>query len=59
MFNKEVTKMPWEDTEKDHIQLLIDNRDWLSAYNCLRAYIEKYGEDSWAKNQMALVKSNL
>ena len=51
--------MPWEDIEKKHIELLIDQKKWLEAYNCLLAYIENYGEDYWAKNQMALVKDNL
>lgn len=51
--------MAWEDTEKHYIELLIDQRKWQEAYNCLRAYIDKYGEDYWAKNQMALVKNKL
>lgn len=51
--------MAWEDTQRDHIEMLIDQRKWKEAYNCLRAYINKYGEDKWAKNQMALVKDNL
>ena len=51
--------MAWEDTEKDYIELLIDQKKWQEAYNCLVAYIGKNGEDSWAKNQMALVKDNL
>ena len=51
--------MPWEDTEKQHVELLIDLKKWVEAYNCLRAYIDKYGEDYWAKAQMALVKDKL
>ena len=51
--------MAWEDTEKQHIELLIDLKKWVEAYNCLHAYIDKYGEDYWAKNQMALVKDKL
>ena len=51
--------MPWEDTNKSHIELLINNKDWTAAYNALRAYIEKNGEDYWAKNTMALVKSHI
>lgn len=51
--------MAWEDTEKHYIEALIDQRKWQEAYNCLRAYIDKYGEDYWAKNQMALVRDKL
>ncbi len=51
--------MPYEDTIKSHIELLIDNRDWTSAYAALQAYIDKYGSDYWAKNFLALVEANL
>lgn len=51
--------MAYEDVNKSYIETLISNREWQSAYNALCAYIEKNGNDYWAKNQMALVKSNL
>ena len=51
--------MAYEDTNKSYIEALIDNKNWTAAYNCLRAYIEKNGEDYWAKSMMALVKSHL
>lgn len=51
--------MPYEDTNKSYIETLINNRDWKAAYAALLAYIEKNGEDYWAKNFLALVKSNL
>ena len=51
--------MPWEDTNKSYIELLIDNQNWTAAYAALKAYIEKNGEDYWAKNMLALVKAHL
>jgi len=51
--------MPWEDTEKSYIESLIDQRRWKEAYNCLRAYIEKHGEDYWAKNMLKLVEDSM
>ena len=51
--------MPYEDTNKSHIELLIDNENWKAAYTALIAYIDKHGEDYWAKNSLALVKANL
>lgn len=51
--------MAYEDTNKSYIETLIDNRNWVAAYNALRAYIAKNGEDYWAHNMMALVKSHL
>ena len=51
--------MAWEDTQRGYIQILIDQREWTAAYNALIAYIDKYGEDYWAKNNLALVKANL
>ena len=51
--------MAWEDTNKHHIQLLIDNDDWVAARNCLRAYINEKGEDYWAVNQLKLVEDHL
>lgn len=49
----------WEDTQKSYIEMLIENGNWQVAYNALKAYIDKNGEDYWAKNYMALVKSHL
>ena len=51
--------MAYEDTNKSYIELLIENRNWKAAYSALKAYIDKNGEDYWAKNFLALVKSNL
>ena len=51
--------MAWEDINKNYIELLIENRDWVTAYNCLVAYIDENGEDYWAKNYMELVKAHL
>ena len=51
--------MAYEDTNKSYIELLIDNENWKAAYAALKAYIDKYGEDYWAKNQLALVESHL
>ena len=51
--------MPYEDTTKSHIELLISNENWTAAYAALQAYIDKYGEDYWAKNTLALVKDKL
>ena len=51
--------MAYEDTNKSYIELLIENRNWKAAYSALMAYINKNGEDYWAKNFLALVKSNL
>lgn len=51
--------MAWEDTNKSYIKSLIDNKEWEYAYNCLLAYIEKYGEDYFAKNAMKLVEDSL
>lgn len=51
--------MPWEDTNKSHIELLIENKNWTAAYNALQAYIQKNGEDYWAKNLLALVKAKM
>lgn len=51
--------MAWEDTNKGHIELLIENQKWREAYNALQAYIRDKGEDYWAKSNLALVKSNL
>lgn len=49
----------YNDTDKGYIQTLIDIRRWQEAYNCLQAYIEENGMDSWAKNTLALVESHL
>lgn len=49
----------WEDTQKSYIEMLIENENWQAAYNALQAYIDKNGEDYWAKSYMALVKSHL
>lgn len=51
--------MAYEDTTKSYIEMLIDNKEWIAAYNCLLAYIEEHGNDYWAKNRMALVKDNM
>lgn len=51
--------MSWEDTNKSHIELLIENKDWHAAYAALQAYIQKNGEDYWAKSYLALVKSKI
>lgn len=51
--------MAYEDTNKGYIEMLIDNKNWKAAYTALLAYIDKNGEDYWAKNYLALVKSNL
>lgn len=51
--------MAWEDTNKDHIEILINNKDWVTAYNCLTAYIDQNGDDYWAKNFLKLVQSHL
>lgn len=51
--------MPWEDTNRGHIENLIDSQNWTAAYTALLAYIEKNGEDYWAKGFLALVKSHL
>lgn len=51
--------MAYEDTSKSYIEILIENKQWVSAYNCLQAYINEYSEDRWAKNMLALVKDNL
>ena len=49
----------YEDTQRGYIETLIDQKKWKAAYLALIAYIEKYGEDYWAKNTMALVKDSL
>lgn len=49
----------WEDTSKSHIEILINNENWYAAQACLLAYIEKYGEDYWAKNFLKLVEDKL
>ncbi len=51
--------MAWEDTNKSYIETLINNEEWQAAYLALKAYIEKNGEDYWAKNFLALVESHL
>lgn len=51
--------MAWEDTNRNHIELLIQNGNWKEAYSCLKAYIEEYGEDYWAKNFLKLVEDHL
>jgi hypothetical protein len=51
--------MAWEDTNRDHIELLIQNEDWVTARNCLKAYIRLRGEDYWAKNMLKLVEDHL
>ena len=51
--------MPYEDTNKSHIELLVDNKNWDAAYAALRTYIQNKGEDYWAKNMLALVESHL
>lgn len=51
--------MAWEDTNKHYIEMLIENQNWIAAYNCLVAYIDEKGEDYWAKNYMMLVKAHL
>lgn len=51
--------MAYEDTNKSYIELLIDNKNWQAAYSALKAYIDKNGEDYWAKNYLALVESHL
>lgn len=33
--------MAWEDTNKSYIEALIDNKNWVAAYNCLLAYIDE------------------
>lgn len=51
--------MAWEDTHKSYIEALIDNENWIAAYNCLLAYIDEKGEDYWAKNYIKLVRDHL
>lgn len=51
--------MAYEDTNKSYIETLINNRNWTAAYSALLAYIEKNGEDYWAKSYLALVKDHL
>ena len=51
--------MAWEDTNKSYIETLINNENWKAAYAALLAYIEKNGEDYWAKSFLALVKAHL
>ena len=51
--------MAYEDREKHYIETLVDQKKWLEAYNCLRAYIDNYGEDYWAKNMKKLIEDNL
>lgn len=51
--------MPWEDTTKTHIEMLIENKNWQEAYNCLLAYENKYGKDNWSDSLLALVKCKL
>lgn len=51
--------MAYEDTNKSYIETLIENKNWKVAYSALLAYIDKNGEDYWAKNYLALVKDNL
>ena len=51
--------MAYEDINKSHIELLINNEAWDAAYAALLAYIDINGEDYWAKNYLALVKSHL
>lgn len=51
--------MAYEDTNKSYIETLINNGNWKAAYSALMAYIEKNGEDYWAKSFLALVKSKL
>lgn len=51
--------MAWEDTNRSHIELLIENGDWNAAFAALNAYIDKNGLDSWAKNWLKLVEDKL
>ena len=51
--------MAYEDTQRTHIELLIENKQWTAAYAALNAYINKYGKDYWAQNMLALVKDKL
>lgn len=51
--------MAWEDTNRSHIDVLIENEEWIAARNCLRAYISENGEDYWAKNTLELVEDHL
>lgn len=51
--------MPYEDTNKSYIELLIDNERWQEAYAALMAYIDKNGKDYWAKSFLALVQAKL
>lgn len=51
--------MAWEDATRTHIQLLMDQGKWKEAYSCLLAYIEKNGEDYWAKNTKALIECKI
>lgn len=50
--------MAWEDTYKTHIEILIDNKEWISAYNSLLAYIDEHSKDYWAKSTLSLVERN-
>ena len=51
--------MAWEDTNRSHIDVLIENEEWIAARNCLRAYISENGADYWAKNTLKLVENHL
>lgn len=52
--------MAYEDRERRYIDTLIDNQNWIAAYNALVAYIDANGKDLyWAKNQLILVKDKL
>ena len=59
LYSKGGNYMAWEDTNKSYIEALIDQKKWREAYNCLRAYIKKNGEDYWAKNFLKLVEDSL
>ncbi len=51
--------MAYEDTDRSYIETLINNKQWVAAYNCLMAYIDEKGEDYWAKSYLKLVKDHL
>lgn len=51
--------MPYEDTNKSYIELLISTKRWQEAYASLRAYIDANGKDYWASNYLKLVEDNL
>ena len=51
--------MAYEDINRGHIELLINNENWKAARRALMAYMDERGPDYWSKNMLAKVDDHL